>query len=69
LRDEANILANDLLNGISVEAVSEEVCDMILGVGLEELGKRAGKQPWAMLSLARQLGDSRGKHRRADGMI
>jgi hypothetical protein len=46
LRDEANILANDLLNGISVEAVSEEVCDMILGVGLEELGKRAGKQPW-----------------------
>jgi hypothetical protein len=46
LRDEANSIANDLLNDVSVEAVSEEVNDLILGVGLEVLGNRAGKQPW-----------------------
>ncbi len=46
LRDEANCIASDLLNDISVEAVSEEVTDLILGVGLEVLGNRAGKQPW-----------------------
>jgi hypothetical protein len=46
LREEANSIASDLLNDISVEAVSKEVTDMILGVGLEVLGKRAGKQPW-----------------------
>jgi len=47
LKDEASIIANDLLNDIvSIEAVSEEVTDLILGVGLEVLGNRAGKQPW-----------------------
>lgn len=46
LRDEANSIANDLLNDISVEAVSEEVNDLILGVGLDVMGNRAGKQPW-----------------------
>lgn len=46
LRDEANSIASDLLNEISVEAVSEEVTDLILGVGVEVLGNRAGKQPW-----------------------
>jgi hypothetical protein len=46
LRDEANSIATDLLNDISVEAVSKEVTDMILGVGLEVLGNRAGKRPW-----------------------
>jgi hypothetical protein len=46
LRDEANSIATDLLNDISVEAVSEEVTDLILGVGLEVLGNRAGKRPW-----------------------
>jgi hypothetical protein len=46
LRDEANSIASDLLNDISVEAVSEEVTDLILGVGVEVLGNRAGKQPW-----------------------
>jgi hypothetical protein len=46
LREEANSIASDLLNDISVEAVSKEVTDMILGVGLEVLGNRAGKRPW-----------------------
>jgi len=46
LRDEANNVASNLLSEISVEAVSEEVTDLILGVGLEVLGNRAGKQPW-----------------------
>ena len=46
LRDEANNIASNLLSEISVEAVSEEVTDLILGVGLEVLGNRAGKQPW-----------------------
>jgi len=46
LRDEANSIANDLLNDISVEAVSEEIRALILGVGLEQLGNRSGKQPW-----------------------
>ena len=46
LKDEANIIANDLLNDISVETVSEEVTDLVLGVGLEALGNRAGKRPW-----------------------
>jgi hypothetical protein len=46
LKDEANIIANGLLDAISVEAVSEEVTDLILGVGLGVLGNRAGKRPW-----------------------
>jgi len=46
LREEANSIASDLLNDISVEAVSKELTDTILGVGLEVLAKRTGKQPW-----------------------
>jgi len=46
LRDEANNIASNLLSEISVEAVSEEITDLILSVGLDVLGNRAGKQPW-----------------------
>jgi hypothetical protein len=46
LRDEANSIASDLLNDTSVEAVSKEVTDLVLGIGLEVLGNRAGKKPW-----------------------
>jgi hypothetical protein len=46
LREEANNIASNLLSEISVEAVSEEITDLILSVGLDVLGNRAGKQPW-----------------------
>jgi hypothetical protein len=46
LRDEANSIASDLLDDASVEVVSDEVTDLVLGIGLEDLGRRAGKQPW-----------------------
>lgn len=45
LREEADNIASNLLSEISVEAVSEEVTDLILSVGLDVLGNRARGDP------------------------
>ena len=46
LRKEAYDIAKDLLDNISVEAVADEVADLVTAIGLEELGSRAGKHSW-----------------------
>jgi hypothetical protein len=46
LGDEANGIARELLDHPTVEAISEEVRNLVLSVGLEDLGRRAGKQSW-----------------------
>jgi hypothetical protein len=46
LRDEVNAIAEDLIRDISLEAVSKEVVDLVLGIGLDALNGRAEQQPW-----------------------
>ena len=46
LREEANAIAQDLIDDASVEAVAAEVADLVTGIGSEELGSRAGRHSW-----------------------
>lgn len=46
LREEANEIAESLIDDVSVEAVAEDVSDLVGSIGIEELGSRAGKQSW-----------------------
>ena len=46
LSEEANAFAQDLINDVSVEAVAEEVADLVTAVGLEEVEGRAGRHDW-----------------------
>ena len=46
LRGEANEIAESLIDDVSVEAVAEDVAYLVGSVCIEELGNRAGKQPW-----------------------
>lgn len=46
LREEANEIAESLIDDVSVEAVAEDVTDLVGSIGIEELGSRAGKQSW-----------------------
>jgi len=43
LRAEANSIAENLIDDVSVEAVADEVADIVMNIGLEEIGSRAGK--------------------------
>jgi mannose/cellobiose epimerase-like protein (N-acyl-D-glucosamine 2-epimerase family) len=46
LRGEANEIAESLIDDVSVEAVAEDVADLVGSIGIDELGGRAGKQSW-----------------------
>ncbi|MBN2492009.1 MAG: hypothetical protein JXQ29_14275 [Planctomycetes bacterium] len=46
LRQEANRIAESLIDDASVEAVAEEVTDLVSSIGCEELGGCAGRQSW-----------------------
>jgi len=46
LRGEANEIAESLIDDVSVEAVAEDVTDLVGSIGIDELGGRAGKQSW-----------------------
>ena len=47
LRGEANAIAENLIDDVSVEAVADEVADLVTNIGLEEIGSRAGKHSLA----------------------
>ena len=46
LSEEANAIAQNLIDDVSVEAVAEEVADLVTGIGYEEIGSRAGRRSW-----------------------
>ena len=43
LRAEANSIAENLIDDVSVEAVANEVADLVINIGLEEIGSQAGE--------------------------
>jgi len=46
LRGEANEIAESLVDDVSVEVVAGNVAYLVGSIGIEELGRRAGKQSW-----------------------
>lgn len=46
LSEEANAIAKDLIDEVSVEAVAEEVTDLVTGTDLDDLNGRAGRHSW-----------------------
>ena len=46
LSEEANAIAQDLIDEVSVEAVAEEAACLVTAVGLEEVEGRAGRHDW-----------------------
>lgn len=51
LRREADAIARDLLDDVSVDATSVEVTERVLGIGMEELGARTGSKPWGYVEV------------------
>ncbi len=46
LKNEANAIAKDLMDHVSVEDVAEEVAFLASSIGLDDLGSRAGRHSW-----------------------
>ena len=46
LTDEAIAVAKEMIDDVSVEAVAEDVVDLVTSIGLEDLDSRAGKHSW-----------------------
>ena len=58
LRDEANVIARDMLDDVSVERISRKVAKLLLNIDIEDLGSRAGKKPWGYVEPSEAGGGS-----------
>ena len=51
LRREADAIAGDLLDAVSVDATSVDITKRVLDIDMEELGARTGRKPWGYVEI------------------